>query len=154
MTAFRLPRAVGVAGALAGVLVLTAGCGSTSSPKSTPAVSTPISSIQEVIPATTTVPTPTTPTTTPTAASTCALKQGGDLILWMKVPGVPDQAQVIGDVDYGLCKTTVDSLAQTSPLGPGYCSALATVASNPGYDETATPAPRPKNIIAEVGGSC
>jgi hypothetical protein len=45
-------------------------------------------------------------------------------------------------------------MTATSPLGPGFCTAAAFAADNPGYDVDAEPAPRPKHIINEVGAGC
>jgi hypothetical protein len=72
----------------------------------------------------------------------------------MKQPNQPDLAQLLGDVNLRTCKYTVDSLADTSPLGEGFCTAAAYPADNPVYNVDADPAPKPKHIVAEVGAGC
>jgi len=88
--------------------------------------------------------------------SQCRLRSDRDVIYWVKTPGQPATAERLGDVDGVTCRHTYSlaELRATSPRGPGFCTAVAFAADNPGYDVELTPAPRPRKILNEVGGSC
>ena len=77
-----------------------------------------------------------------------------DVIVWMKVPDLPDSAQVLGNYDQMNCETTFQSLPESSPTGAGYCTEAAWASDNPGYNADATPAPRLKKIQVAVGPAC
>ncbi|MGW1808242.1 hypothetical protein [Streptomyces sp. NPDC002078] len=78
----------------------------------------------------------------------------GDVILWMRVRGVPDQAQRLGGNGYPNCQSTFDMVRQTSPTVPGACTEAAWASDNPGYNADATPAKRLKNVQVSVGPAC
>ncbi|WP_159039637.1 hypothetical protein [Streptomyces sp. TP-A0356] len=78
----------------------------------------------------------------------------GDVILWMKVPGVPDSAQVLGGNGYPNCESTFDMVQRTSPNVPGACTEAAWASDNPGYNADATPAKRLKKVQVAVGPAC
>ncbi len=96
---------------------------------------------------TTTSATPAPPTTA------CALKLKEDLIERLITPGIPPYAIAVGDVS-GTCKPTVDTIGDTTPSGPGYCTQIARAADNPGYNADANPAPALRKIVAQAGASC
>jgi hypothetical protein len=70
------------------------------------------------------------------------------------VPRVVDSAQLLGSVDLGSCRPTVQTLQDTSPKGSGYCTQVALASDNPGYDVNATPPAALKKVIVAVGGAC
>lgn len=78
----------------------------------------------------------------------------GDVIVWMKVKGIPDSAQLLGGNGYPNCQSTFDMVRSTSPNVPGACTEAAWVSDNPGYDADATPAKRPKHVQVAVGPAC
>ncbi|MFI6662511.1 hypothetical protein ACIBL8_44200 [Streptomyces sp. NPDC050523] len=78
----------------------------------------------------------------------------GDVILWMKVPGIPDSAQVLGGNGYPNCESTFDTVRRTSPKVPGACTEAAWASDNPGYNADATPAKRLKKVQVSVGPAC
>jgi hypothetical protein len=77
-----------------------------------------------------------------------------DVIVWYKVPGIANSAQVIGNYNLTSCQSTFAELKQTSPTGDGYCTEAAWASDNPGYDADATPAKPPKNVQVAVGPAC
>jgi hypothetical protein len=96
---------------------------------------------------------------TPTAsrgANRCGFPQAPDVIYWFKTPGQQPVAQRLGAYDYGNCTRTADQsqLSKSSPQGSGFCTIVAELSANPGYNFDKTPAPKPKGILAEVGGAC
>lgn len=91
---------------------------------------------------------------TPAPDPTCTLPDTQDLLVRYTVPGLPDSAQVLGEVDLGNCTPTLDCLARTSPRGDGYCTEVAWASDNPGYNADATPAPPLKKVIEAIGGGC
>lgn len=78
----------------------------------------------------------------------------GDVIVWMKVPGVPDSAQVLGGNGYPNCESTFTTIQRTSPNVAGACTEAAWASDNPGYDADATPAKRLKKVQVAVGPAC
>ena len=84
----------------------------------------------------------------------CALPNDVEYLERDTVPRLPPSAIRIGAVFLPLCKTTVDALPLTAPLGVGYCTQVALASDNPGYDENATPAAPLRKVAAQVGGSC
>ncbi|WP_327401995.1 hypothetical protein OG194_18845 [Streptomyces sp. NBC_01288] len=78
----------------------------------------------------------------------------GDVVLWMKVPGVPDSAQVLGGNGYPNCESTFQTVQRTSPTVPGACTEAAWASDNPGYNADATPAKRLKKVQVSVGPAC
>jgi hypothetical protein len=130
------------------VLLTVAGCGGVDSTSSSPADGSS---------AVTDAPTDASSDTAspePSPAASCSLHIKDDLIFWSRVPGLPDSALIQGDVNFGACKPSVDTLEQESPMQPGYCSALARSADNPGYNPESKPAPRPQHILVEYGPAC
>ncbi len=110
---------------------------------------------------TTTAPSPITspaPTKAPPAAGSattaCRLTPTEDLIERLVTPRLPPSAIVVGNVDGVLCKPTVDTIQQTTPSGPGYCTQIARSADNPGYNPDATPAAPLRKVIAQYGSAC
>lgn len=77
-----------------------------------------------------------------------------DMIVWYKVPGLPDSAQVLGGWSPGTCKLSVDQIMQGSSMGPDYCTVIARASDNPGYNADAIPAKPLKHVIEEVGAGC
>ncbi|MGW0764648.1 hypothetical protein [Streptomyces sp. NPDC002676] len=77
-----------------------------------------------------------------------------DVIVWYKVPGMPDSAQVLGNYYLGTCETTFQWLPKASPTTPGTCTQAAWASDNPGYNADATPAKRLKNVQVSVGPAC
>ncbi|MDB4872549.1 MAG: hypothetical protein JWL97_3553 [Gemmatimonadales bacterium] len=84
----------------------------------------------------------------------CKLKQTRDLIVRMVVPHLPPAAEVLGDVDYGNCRSTLETLPNASPHDPGYCTQIAWASDNRGYNADATPAARLKKVILAIGPAC
>ncbi|MET7746181.1 hypothetical protein [Streptomyces sp. NPDC005385] len=77
-----------------------------------------------------------------------------DVIVWTKVPELPDSSMRLGGYNLATCETTFDSLRHTSPTQAGYCTLAAWASDNPGYDTEATPAKRPKAVQVSVGPDC
>ena len=99
-------------------------------------------------------PIPASPTAVQTASAGCTLSPEPTLLVWYRSPGVSDSAQELGSADLANCQPTLTLLQNTSPKGAGYCTEVALSSDNPGYDVNADPAPRPKKVIAAIGGSC
>ncbi len=72
----------------------------------------------------------------------------------MKVPGVPDSAQELGNYSQMDCEPTFQWLQHTSPTEAGDCTEAAWASDNPGYNVDATPAPRLKKVQMVVGPAC
>jgi len=51
------------------------------------------------------------------------------------------------------CITSIDMAVKTNPPLEGFCTQVALVSDNPGYDENAVPAPPLRKVIA-ASGSC
>ncbi|MFD9651739.1 hypothetical protein [Streptomyces mirabilis] len=77
-----------------------------------------------------------------------------DIDVWMKVPGLPDSAQVLGDHGAADCKSTFEMLQSTSPTEAGYCTKAAYASDNPGYNADASPAAPLKKVQLAVGPAC
>lgn len=103
---------------------------------------------------------PTTPTTTspskpkPNTKATKDCTPSRDVYVWMRVPGVPDSAQELGD--YSACgqQPTFDMIRDTSPTTEGTCTESAWVSDNPGYNPDAEPAERLKKVQVSIGPAC
>jgi hypothetical protein len=93
------------------------------------------------------------PSSTP-AAPPCALTPTEDLIKRVVTPGAQPDSLMIGDVDIVHCKPSVDTLKDSVPMGPGFCSQIARAADNPGYVVDVRPAPPLRKIIVQVGAGC
>jgi hypothetical protein len=165
------------AGGVVGVLVLLFIIGTVAGPakkdKASDAV-TASPSASPTVPVTVTtaatetaVPSPSPTRTTPSAAPTtkAAVKPKPkpsrtgcgpirDVILWMKVPDLPDSAQLIGNWNQADCRSSFDTLPEESPTDEGFCTEEAWASDNPGYDVDATPAERPKKVQVAVGPAC
>ncbi|MET9222365.1 hypothetical protein ABZX65_26875 [Streptomyces sp. NPDC003300] len=125
-----------------------------------PSVSSSPSPVATVAPATTAAPAKTAVATTkappppkpkPTRTGCGPIR---DVIIWMRVPDLPDGAQVVGNWNQADCRSTFDTLPDESPTGPGFCTEAAWVSDNPGYDADATPAKRPKKVQVSAGPAC
>lgn len=93
--------------------------------------------------------------TTPRDPKSCNLT-APDVIYWFISPGQPAVAQLLGGVNLARCTYTASQseVDKGSPQGPGFCTIVASVDANPGYNVDATPAPKPAGILAESGGGC
>jgi hypothetical protein len=83
----------------------------------------------------------------------------GDILVRMLVPTLGWQAQRLGgewtwNVTARQCMTSVQMIIAGAPTEAGNCTQVALAASNPGYDENATPAAPLKKVIAEAGPGC
>lgn len=87
-------------------------------------------------------------------APTCALAKAPDVYVRYVVPGIPSDAQELGGVDEVNCQSTLDYIRKTSPTGPGYCTQVALVSDNPGYNAEVSPAKPLKKVIEAVGAGC
>ena len=124
--------------ALVAVLLTLAGCStSTKTPVSAP----------------TTTAAAVATSSAPTSAA-CTLSPSPDLLVRHQVPGIQDDAQIIGSADLANCTPTVDSLPSSSPNGPGYCTWVALSSDNPGYNVDARPAAALKKVIEAFGAGC
>lgn len=90
--------------------------------------------------------------TKPTPAKSCPAVD--DIIVWYRVPTLPDSAQRLGGADPITCELTFNWLQRTSPMGDGYCTEAAWAHDNPGYDDGATPARRLKKVQMWAGPGC
>lgn len=77
-----------------------------------------------------------------------------DLIIWQHWPRLPNNALLVGDVDMGQCKPTLDTWRAMEPTGPGYCNKIAWASDNPGYDVDQKPAPPLRKVLDEYGDDC
>ncbi|MFF3876010.1 hypothetical protein [Streptomyces sp. NPDC001978] len=138
-------------------ILLTAACGSSGGhATSAPAHASPRSAAKRSHPAAThasSAPRATKAKPKPShSAKQCSPTR--DVIVWIKSPGVPDSAQVLGNYNLATCKTTFQWLQQTSPTEAGNCTEAAWASDNPGYNADATPAKRPKKVQLAVGPAC
>lgn len=85
---------------------------------------------------------------------TCDMTKEPDVIVWYKVPGLQDSAQVLGGWSPETCKSSIPQIMAGAPTGDGYCTEVAWSSTNPGYNADATPAKPLKHVIEAVGGSC
>ncbi|MFJ5154940.1 hypothetical protein ACIQCF_25795 [Streptomyces sp. NPDC088353] len=90
----------------------------------------------------------------PKPSPTKACGPARDIDVWMKVPGLPDSAQVLGSHGPGDCESTFEMLRTTSPTQAGYCTKAAYASDNPGYDANAMPAARLKKVQVAIGPAC
>lgn len=83
----------------------------------------------------------------------CNLPTTNKLIIWHRAPGVEDRAEMINESDLYTCRPWLDELRGTAlgPIGPGYCSKVAWLSDNPGYNPLISPTVPLKNVIYEVG---
>lgn len=135
-------------------VLLTAACGSSDPGTTTakePAGTPTTSSHSAVAPVRSASPT-VKPKASPSPKKECPTV--GDVIVWMKVKGVPDSAQMLGGNGYPNCQSTFEMVRKTSPNVPGACTEAAWASDNPGYDADATPAKRPKHVQVAVGPAC
>lgn len=70
------------------------------------------------------------------------------------VPGMAATAQELGGWDLATCTVDIDKIMVGAPTGDGYCTELAWVSDNPGYNADATPAAPLRKVIEAIGGSC
>lgn len=85
---------------------------------------------------------------------TCNLANEPNVIVWEQWPGLQDVAQLLGGWSPETCKSSIDQIMSTMPTGAGYYTAIAYQSDNPNYNVDATPAPRLKDVIEEVGQGC
>jgi len=85
---------------------------------------------------------------------TCDMTKEPNVLVWYKVPGLQDSAQLLGGWSPETCKSSVDQIMAGSPTGDGYCTEIAMASDNPGYNADATPAKPLKHVIEAIGGSC
>lgn len=116
-------------------ILLTAACGSSSTPAAAPAKSPTSATRSE-----------------PSPTKDCG--QLRDVDVWMKVPGLPDSAQVLGSYGGADCGSTFEMLESTSPTEAGYCTKAAYASDNPGYDADKSPAAPLKKVQLSVGPAC
>ena len=156
-------RKVCLVGLLAALLL--AGCSSGSASQGAgPSSTTPVPATSIVAAA----PTPPTvipesendPSTSTTSKSvdpikrTCELTSDRDVIYWEQDEDSEPYALILGGVDSLHCTSTIDSIADTAPVGITYCILVAYADDNPGYDADAKPAARPKNVQNQAGPGC
>ena len=84
----------------------------------------------------------------------CTLSPSPDLLVRHQVPGLQDDAQILGSADLADCTPTLDSLPSSSPLGPGFCTWVALSSDNPGYNVDARPAAPLRKVIEAFGAGC
>ncbi|MEU8031329.1 hypothetical protein AB0C13_22260 [Streptomyces sp. NPDC049099] len=136
-------------------ILLTAACGSGGSDTASKPADTPTPQATQSSQPTTAAPTPSPSHTVkpkPWHSKGCGPER--DVIVWYRVSGGDDSAQVIGNYNVATCQTTFDELQKDSPTGEGYCTEAAWASDNPGYDADATPAKRLKYVQVSVGPSC
>ncbi len=90
----------------------------------------------------------------PSTSGTCHLKYKEDLIERSIAPGVQPDSMLVGDVVLALCLPTVEAIRVQTPSGPGYCTQIARVADNPGYQDDVRPAKPLKKVLAQYGDGC
>lgn len=83
----------------------------------------------------------------------CNLPTTNRLIIWHRAPGAEDRAEKVGETDLHTCRPMLDELRGPAlgPSAPGYCSKVAWLSDNPGYNTLISPAAPLKNVIEEVG---
>lgn len=139
-------------------ILLTAACGPAT--HHTSAAASPRPSRTSAKPSSTPTPTHTKtiqrtakPKPSPSKSKSCGPER--DVIVWYKVPGVPDDsAQVVGNYNLITCETTFHELQKDSPTGAGYCTEAAWASDNPGYNADADRAARLKKVQVSVGPAC
>jgi hypothetical protein len=143
-------RAIATVLLAAGLLMV--GCSSGGDGKASPPTTAPVTAEPTTPPTTTAAPKPAKAKPKPKATKDCG--PGRDIYVWMRVPGVPDGAQELGD--YSNCgqKPTFDTVRDTSPTVEGTCTEAAWVSDNPGYNPDAEPAERLKNVQVSIGPAC
>ncbi|WP_042378961.1 hypothetical protein [Streptacidiphilus melanogenes] len=92
--------------------------------------------------------------TTASPRSDNACDPGLDVLVWYRVPTLPDTAQRLGSDEYPDCAATFDMIQETSPTDPGYCTEAAWAWDNPGYNEHATPAKHLRDAVVRIGPAC
>jgi hypothetical protein len=125
--------------------LLAAGCGSTGTQPQAP----------DTIETTTTSTTAISP-----AAAACFARPAasGDILVRLKTP-LDVTAEELGggwawNYRTNTCMTSTDMTIATARLDQGYCTQVALVSDNPGYNPEAKPAARLKKVIASAGGPC
>ncbi|MEZ0052509.1 hypothetical protein ABIA30_003527 [Mycobacterium sp. MAA66] len=124
-----------MAGAIAVFAAMAAGCSDqqAGSPEASPSASKPSATA---------------------AAGTCALPHFGYLLEWRHVPGKPDQASLISDIDKVKCEPALNNWSENLPLVPGACYTIGWASDNAGYALRAVPAPRPQKVMDKIGDGC
>jgi hypothetical protein len=89
--------------------------------------------------------------TVPVPKWVCTLPTGRSLIIWHRVPGKEDSAEIVDESDLGNCIPMLDRWRALGPSGPGYCSKIAWSDDNPAYVENVSPVAPLKNVIDQVG---
>jgi hypothetical protein len=97
--------------------------------------------------------TATTPQATPSPKPT-SCPPTRDVIVWMRIPGSPNAAELHGNYFQRTCQTTFEWVKETSGTDTGDCTEAAWASDNPGYNVDATPAPRLKKVQVSVGPGC
>lgn len=89
-------------------------------------------------------------------ANRCGFPQAPDVIEWVETPGSPATAQRLGAYDFSNCTRTADQteLGKETSQTEGFCTIVASLAANPGYNFDAPVAKRPKGVEAESGPAC
>ncbi len=88
------------------------------------------------------------------ASGGCKLKITFHYIERSTEPGLQPQAMEIGNVDFGACRSSLDTFRQEAGQGGGECTTIALASDNPGYDVNASPAPPLHNVIMSAGPGC
>jgi hypothetical protein len=132
--------------AVAAILLATAGCSTTHGGGASPERTATMTSKPAAK-----SPSPTEPKAT-AAAKSCPPTR--DVIVWTKVPGLPNSAQVVGNYNAATCETTFQWLKHSSPTTAGYCTEAAYASDNPGYNTAAEPARRLKDVQVAIGPAC
>ena len=83
----------------------------------------------------------------------CDLPNSNKLIIWHRAPGEVDRAEMVTETDTYNCRPKLDELRGSAlgPIGPGYCSKVAWLSDNPGYNPLISPTAPLKNVIYQVG---
>ncbi|MGW3200700.1 hypothetical protein ACWDBD_40275 [Streptomyces sp. NPDC001118] len=139
-------------------VLLTAACGSANTVHAAPASKAAPSRTSAKSHSSTAKPVTSTPRTAKPkpspSASSKACPTVGDVIVWMKVPGVPDTAQELGGNGGADCESTFKLMQRTAPTVPGTCTQVAWASDNPGYNADAEPAARLKKVQVVIGPAC
>lgn len=95
------------------------------------------------------------------SSAACSKKKPayGDLLVRDAIPGTPALTSDIGgqwswDSTTGKCLDAVAYTIATAGQADGECTTIALAKSNPGYDTSASPAPKLKKVIAKAGPGC
>lgn len=89
-----------------------------------------------------------------TQPAPCDLAPSGDVIVRVVVPDLPAFAIRMGGLDQVHCATVFDMIARTTTDAPGYCTTVAQLSDNAGYDFGFTPAPPLRNVRVSAGSGC